>query len=566
MRLIELATAGDWLGVLAHEREALALAQELRGADPGAARAPLGILGAAFNGVGQNSRAREMHEQDKAISEALGDRAGVAVACDNLGSCYHSTGDYGRAREMHEQAKAISEALGDRAGVARACGSLGNCYFVAGDLGRAREMHEQAKAICEALGDRAGVAHTCGNLGSCYSGTGDHARAREMYEQVKAICEALGDRAGMAKACTGLGNCYFSTGDYGRARKMYEQCEVICEAMGDRAGVAMAYGNLGICYTGTGDYARASVLYEQAKAIFEALGDRTGVATACGGLGDCYASTGEYATALTFYKKKHVIATELEIEHMRESAAMSIGVALRLHVRADRQAAVTSPALMEVGAVVEIHSLQKSPELNGMHGEIIKSQDLGTGRCGVKTATGREVALKQVNLRLIRAPTGPDPGASRVPDPRSLASASLEDRMKEAATWLNIALTGGCGLARLHLAHLAFAGQNEDIALEHLKRYLSWCVARGRDWCKGCEQKRGEDTPMLTCNGCRVARFCSADHQKMASKSVASGGSLQTGRHKDICGLLGKWRGVEKDGVSPDSLRADLLGFLRQSL
>ena len=69
---------------------------------------------------------------------------------------------------------------------------------------------------------------------------------------------------------------------------------------------------------------------------------------------------------------------------------------------------------------------------------------------------------------------------------------------------------------------------------------------------------------MLTCSGCRVARFCSADHQKMASKSVASGGSLLTGRHKDICGLLRKWRGVEKDGVSPDSLRADLLAFLRQ--
>ena len=69
---------------------------------------------------------------------------------------------------------------------------------------------------------------------------------------------------------------------------------------------------------------------------------------------------------------------------------------------------------------------------------------------------------------------------------------------------------------------------------------------------------------MLTCSGCRVARFCSADHQKMASKSVASGGDLWTGRHKDICGLLGKWRGVEKDGVSPDSLRADLLAFLRK--
>ena len=64
---------------------------------------------------------------------------------------------------------------------------------------------------------------------------------------------------------------------------------------------------------------------------------------------------------------------------------------------------------------------------------------------------------------------------------------------------------------------------------------------------------------MLTCSGCRVARFCSADHQKMASKS-----DFLNGRHKGICGVLGCWRGVKTDGALPDSLRADLLAFLRQ--
>ena len=116
----------------------------------------------------------------------------------------------------------------------------------------------------------------------------------------------------------------------------------------------------------------------------------------------------------------------------------------------------------------------------------------------------------------------------------------------------------------MHLAHLAFDAGVEDRALDHLKDYLSWLVVRGRNSCAGCGQRRGEDAPMLTCSGCRVARFCSADHQKMASKSVAAGGNLWTGRHRDICGLLGKWRGVEKEGVSPDSLRGDLLVFLRQ--
>jgi hypothetical protein len=61
----------------------------------------------------------------------------------------------------------------------------------------------------------------------------------------------------------------------------------------------------------------------------------------------------------------------------------------------------------------------------------------------------------------------------------------------------------------------------------------------------------------LSC-GCRVARFCSADHQKMASEKAALGGSLTTGRHKDICGVLSKWRNVVKNGVSPDSCTSSM--------
>ena len=124
---------------------------------------------------------------------------------------------------------------------------------------------------------------------------------------------------------------------------------------------------------------------------------------------------------------------------------------------------------------------------------------------------------------------------------------------------------GGDPFAKLHLAHLTYfeAGQ-EDAALAHLKEHLSWRVQRRRDTCDGCGQTRGEATPMLTCSGCRVVRFCSADHQQVALKKAALGGCLLTGRHKDICGVLSKWRDVVKDGVAPDSCTVELVAFLQQ--
>jgi hypothetical protein len=59
-------------------------------------------------------------------------------------------------------------------------------------------------------------------------------------------------------------------------------------------------------------------------------------------------------------------------------------------------------------------------------------------------------------------------------------------------------------------------------------------------------------------------RACSTSARRQASKSVAEGGSLFHGRHKDVCGLLFKWRQeVVKGGKPPAFLRTDLLAFLR---
>jgi hypothetical protein len=69
------------------------------------------------------------------------------------------------------------------------------------------------------------------------------------------------------------------------------------------------------------------------------------------------------------------------------------------------------------GADVEIHSLVRSPEVNGVHGKVVEPQDPGGGRWGVKIdSDGRVLALKPSNLVLIRkhAPMVPRPMAQAV--------------------------------------------------------------------------------------------------------------------------------------------------------
>ena len=109
-------------------------------------------------------RASEMHEQHRAICEALGDRAGVSGACCNLENCSYSTGDYGRARELHEQHRAISEALGLEGGVC-------SCFagFTGDDCSECESNHycEMCSITCDPIQDCSDGHGMCSDLGEC---------------------------------------------------------------------------------------------------------------------------------------------------------------------------------------------------------------------------------------------------------------------------------------------------------------------------------------------------------------------------------------------------------------
>jgi CHAT domain-containing protein/tetratricopeptide (TPR) repeat protein len=296
-RLDRLQALNDWSGIVALEREAIALARNVREAHPFVASAIHCTLGHGFKGVGQYERALEQHAERKAMAEQLGDRAVAAAACGNLGNCYERMGQYARALELHAEHKAMAEELGDRAGVAAACNNFGNCYERMGQYARALELYRKYRAISEELGDRAGVARACANLGNCYFSTREYAQAFALHAEAKAMAEALGDRALVAAACCNLGNCYESMGEYAQALALHAEHKAMAEALGDRAGVARACGNLGNKHTRTGQYVRALELLTEQKEISEELGDREGVASACNNLGVTFEKMGHLPAA-----------------------------------------------------------------------------------------------------------------------------------------------------------------------------------------------------------------------------------------------------------------------------
>jgi hypothetical protein len=242
-----------------------------------------------------------------------------------------------------------------------------------------------------------------------------------------------------------------------------------------------------------------AIALHEDKKIAEEVGDWAGVGETCGNLCRCYAHDGYFEQALTYCNQCYEISREVQLRNAVLAAAHNMGTVLRLTLRGDRRR----------HAAAEASLVQASDE----------------GLCG--------------------APHTP---SSLLQD--------MNGRAEEAERWLRIALKGGLLGVHLQLAHVAF-----DAHMLTCGGKLS-CCAIAACTCAVLVRKCWR---ALVCNtqGLRRSEVLQRRMPKMASHIGTEVVSLGTALHKDICGLLKKWRQVAKGREAPDSCTADILAFLR---
>jgi tetratricopeptide (TPR) repeat protein len=397
-------------------------------------------------------------------------------------------------------------------------------------LGRAhQELQHYAKAIehfthhlelAKAAGDRAQECMACCNLAVAHSFSGEFRQAIECEMQRLAIAQEQGDLAAVGRAYGNLGVSHAFLGEHTVAIRFHKLDLAIQTQTQDLRGEGAARGNLGNAHHALGEYDAALALHERHMAIALQLGDRAAETAACGNLGTLHESAGRFACALEHFTRQLALAQQLGSLYDEAAAHSNVGACLaRLHEH--------DQALVHLRSY---HRLTRALRIPHMQADAARSMGV------VLTAQAR-------------AHDGAPPPAL----------------VHQAKVWLKIAFDCGHIDARLHMARLALAVGQEATALDELQEHLSLLVNHSRCCCAGCGQTRGEDTPMLACSGCRVVRFCNADHQKMASRKEKHGGRLGVGRHRDICGVLAQWRRVLREGAPPESCAAALLAFLQRT-
>lgn len=313
------------------------------------------------------------------------------------------------------------------------------------------------------------------------------------------------------------------------ALSFYRKLETM-DHQGNEQNQGMAYGGAGMIYGKIGLFPEAQEYTEKSLAIAKKYGNATEEARALCYLGICYSKQGECLQAINTLEECLRIGNNQDHRNVHR-ARIGLGVCY-LHLGEYKKAATYFGTCI---SEAEGHGLQS---------------------CGAEGAMFLGIALK-FDCRATRLELA---GRSEAPA-RSL---ELLEPMVLRASDLLAAASEYHSAAFLHIAQVRYEAGGPDDALELLKRYLTVEVDNARDVCEGCGQARCEDTRMMMCRGCRVARFCCVEHQKLASKRSSAGGSVFKGRHKDICSVLGIWRkALRQEDQGYSAYDSELLGFLQ---
>lgn len=355
-------------------------------------------------------------------------------------------------------------------------------------------------------------------FGNAHHCSGNWIKAIWYYEKHIVVARSMGDLEALCIAYGNVGMVYNKLGEYRKAVEYAQQALQLANQIEKRSEQLRAHSTIAVSHEKQGDFVRSIELNERCLELCREEGDLDSLNRTYNSLGACYLHLHEHRKAVAYFMITHAAAVSTNNQFKQAMASMYIGITLMLEARSIRlgfEAAAEQDPRVQVAACF--------------------------GSCGRMFTSARKFNEEP----RCASPGACFGGARRRTSKASLSSESLDEMVDAASDWLENAFEC-CHTAQLHMAQLAFEAGHADTALEHLKGYLTVCVEDARDTCEGCGQSRCQDVAMLTCSGCRVARFCSVDHQKMASKKASLGGSLWNGRHKDICGVLGLWRTVTR--------------------
>ena len=464
-KLQELSAARDWEGLVALEDQAIQIARLETGPRPANAGAIYYNLALAHENLRNFESVIEFHEQDLALAKHVGDSEWEDQAVQNIAdvrvpwaSHVKTTDDYDRM----QQEKGLENF------------SISDLIKFAQGL-QAKGLHTR---VFEALVPRLKIVETHRIAAAA-------AWERDTGRIPRSNMEQEGTVYGI------LSFSYLAMADFHKAINCGEKCLLIARDCGNRSQESVALCLLGSCYSELGQYEKAMEYLDQDLVIARELGDLEGEARTLGNMGNAFHAQGDEAKAVHVFLACQRCAEEAGDHATALMAGINRGQALCTLETWSECAVVLSDCIRLAQGLDDKKEMRFACGLLGHM--YLEYYCLETGGVTIW-------------------PTGEN-------TPKVISAIHLARAWSLVALELNSQVHSGpgpdCGIS-LDLARQEYLLGDVDDSILMLKLYLSVCGRSGRSRCEFCSQVRGEDAPMETCSGCRVARYCSREHQKLS--------------------------------------------------
>jgi class 3 adenylate cyclase/predicted ATPase len=173
----------------------------------------------------------------------------------NLAIYYAESGDLARAAQMHEEQVALCQKLGERSGQANGLLNLGYDYLCLGRYDEGRVVLEQAQQLCDTFGARRERAYARLNLGLIHWRSGDLVNAQQVLQSVQIELAALNDTFAQAAGLSYWAIVLEAAHDLREAQQYYQTAHGIFTQAGTRGYAADALAGLARCALALNDRA-----------------------------------------------------------------------------------------------------------------------------------------------------------------------------------------------------------------------------------------------------------------------------------------------------------------------
>jgi predicted ATPase/transcriptional regulator with XRE-family HTH domain len=169
----------------------------------------------------------------RAMAEAAGDGAQLALVRNIQGTLARTRGDYAVAREHYEQGLALARANAEPWITALALANLGIMAFHQDDAGTAASAVGESLSLFRAIGDTWYIATALHALGRINRWCEDTSQAEAQFQESLALFRTLGNAWGVALNIGGVAAARVSQGDFETAAELFGVEEAMRESVGE---------------------------------------------------------------------------------------------------------------------------------------------------------------------------------------------------------------------------------------------------------------------------------------------------------------------------------------------